>query len=230
VYSVVKSSSEISRVVRTHAVARAGYDRLSGWYDLLEGGWEAPIRRQGLELLNVRAGERVLEIGCGTGAALELIPGQACAVGRAPCLSAWGLDLSRGMLAQARTRLKKTGNLAALVQGDALRLPFQTASFDAIFTAFTLELIDTPEIPLALAETRRVLRPGGRLGVVSLSKLGGWRWMQRLYEWSHARFPNAVDCRPIYARQALAQAGFRETGCRLLSRTGLGMEIVVVEK
>ena len=205
---------------------RRRYDRIGDLHDLIDWLLFLPfgLRRKAVDWIRLRPGGRVLEIGCGTGAVLGEITGLA------PCLAAWGLDLSQGMLAQARTRLKKTGNLAALVQGDALRLPFQTASFDAIFTAFTLELIDTPEIPLALAETRRVLRPGGRLGVVSLSKLGGWRWMQRLYEWSHARFPNAVDCRPIYARQALAQAGFRETGCRLLSRTGLGMEIVVVEK
>lgn len=221
VTSVANSSLDISRVRRTREEARAGYDRLSRWYDLLEGGWEAPAWRQGLELLGVRPGERVLEIGCGTGSALRELGGQASAV---------GMDLSGGMLAQARARLEKTESPAALLQGDALRLPFRTGVFDAVFAAFTLELIDTPEIPCILAEVRRVLRAGGRLGVVALSKLGGWRLMQRLYEWSHDRFPDAVDCRPIFVRQALEEVGFYISGYRLVSRTGLGMEICVGEK
>ena len=88
-------STEISRVERSRSQARASYDRLSKWYDLLEGGWETPPRRVGLEMLAPRAGERLLEIGCGTGSALAELPAQVRAV---------GLDLSAGMLAQARAR------------------------------------------------------------------------------------------------------------------------------
>ncbi len=209
---------EISRVTRSHAQARASYDRLSRWYDWIEGGWENGPRRLGLDLLQVKAGEKMLEIGCGTGASLLETSNQGCAV---------GIDLSSGMLRLAHERLKKAGRPGRLARADALCLPFPCRHFDLVFMAFTLELMDTPEIPLVLGEIRRVLQPGGRLGIVFTSKLGGTGFMTRLYEWSHALLPAVVDCRPIYARSALEDACFRVADNRVLARTGLGIEIVV---
>ena len=58
--------------------------------------------------------------------------------------------------------------MVTLHRGSALHLPYATASFDAVFSAFMLDLIDTPGIPLALGEMRRVLKPGGRVGLVSM--------------------------------------------------------------
>ena len=209
---------DISRVTRSHAQARASYDRLSRWYDFIEGGWENRPRRLGLDLLQVKLGEKVLELASGTGSSLLELSEVTCPV---------GLDLSSGMLALTRTRLKKVGKQAEVVRGDALTLPFPSGNFDAAFMAFALELMDTPEIPLVLGEIRRVLQPGGRLGVVSSSKLGGLGFMQRIYEWSHTLLPAVVDCRPIFVRRFLEEAGFTMMDYRLLSQTGLGIEVLV---
>jgi demethylmenaquinone methyltransferase/2-methoxy-6-polyprenyl-1,4-benzoquinol methylase len=206
----------INRVTRSHAQARASYDRLSRWYDFFEGGWETRPRRLGLDLLKVKPGEKVLEIGIGTGSSQLELPEQVCPV---------GLDLSFKMLKQARAHLENSDKPVRLVQGDALSLPFPSGCFSSAFMAFTLELMDTPEISIVLGELRRVLKLGGRLGVVSLSKLGGIGLMQHLYEWSHAILPAVVDCRPIYARRALEQAGFTILDYRLISLTGLGIEV-----
>jgi len=208
----------ISRVTRSHAQARASYDRLSRWYDFIEGGWETRPRRLGLDLLQVKPGEKMLEIGSGTGSSRLELSDQICYV---------GLDLSFRMLAQTRIRPESASTPVLLVQGDALRLPFQSNFFSSAFMAFTLELMDTPEIPIVLGEVRRVLQPGGRLGLVSLSKLGGLGFMKQVYEWSHARLPAVVDCRPIYARCSLEEAGFSVVDYRLTSLTGLGIEVVV---
>jgi demethylmenaquinone methyltransferase/2-methoxy-6-polyprenyl-1,4-benzoquinol methylase len=214
---------DISRVTRSHAQARASYDRLSRWYDFIEGGWETSPRRLGLDLLQVKPGEKLLEIGSGTGNSLLRLSDRVRPI---------GLDLSFGMLVQARARLEKDKKTVTLVQSDALSLPFQSSFFNSVFMAFILELMDTPEISIVLGEVKRVLQPGGRIGIVALSKLGGIEFMKQLYEWSHARFPAIVDCRPIFVRCSLEEAGFSIVDCQLMSLTGLGIELVVgsVEK
>jgi len=223
----MKSSDDnhaISRVNRTRSETRTAYDRLSRWYDILAGNWEQKPRLAGLQLLAVLPGETVLEIGSGTGQSLPILAQAAGVDGRV-----LGLDLSPGMLATASARLGRTAltGRVKLSCGDAACLPFASETCDALFTSFTLELFDTPEIPLVLQECRRVLRPGGRLCVISLSKAGPSQKMVELYEWSHARFPALVDCRPIFARQSLEDAGFVIAAARQMELWGLPVEIVV---
>ena len=194
------------RVPRTKAQARASYDRMSRSYDLFAGNFEKRLRNLALERLDVASGEAVLEIGFGTGHSLERI---ATAVGEKGRVS--GVDLSRGMLTVSRKRLDRAG-LSERVElhcGDAAQLPYADEDFDAAFMSFTLELFDTPEIPIVLGEIKRVLKTGGRLGVVSLSREDGLSLMLRVYEWLHQRLPQYIDCRPIYVAQALQDAGFR---------------------
>ena len=158
---------QISRVNRSKSAARTAYNRMSRFYDRLTGSSETPIMRQGLKMLAVDRAESVLEIGCGTGKALAEMCAQVGASG-----GVHGIDLSPGMLRQAHERLAKAGMLhqVTLLEGDGARLPYRSACFSTVFLSFTLELFDTPEIPLVLAECRRVLMPGGRLGVVSMLK------------------------------------------------------------
>jgi demethylmenaquinone methyltransferase/2-methoxy-6-polyprenyl-1,4-benzoquinol methylase len=97
---------------------------------------------------------------------------------------------------------------AHLVCSDSLPLPFPVDLFDALFTSFTLELFDTPQIPILLGECQRVLKPTGRLVVVSLSKDRPLGLMGRLYESFHNQFPAIADCRPIPVRHLLEEHGF----------------------
>jgi ubiquinone/menaquinone biosynthesis C-methylase UbiE len=60
-----------------------------------------------------------------------------------------------------------------------------------------------------LAECRRILRRHGRIVVVAMSKAGDKSAMLRAFEWTHHHFPQILDCRPIFARDALEAAGFR---------------------
>jgi len=181
---------------------------------------------EGLSLLAAQEGDHLLEIGPGTGWALSQIADQV-----GPSGLAVGLDLSPGMLAAAGRRLRKKGleDQMQLHLGDVSHLPFPDESFDGAFASFVLELLDTPDIPVALAQTYRTLRPGGRFVVVSLSRTRDTR-ARRVYEWGHERLPRLLDCRPIDAEAAIAAAGFEVDTARLDSVEGLPVEIVLARR
>ena len=193
-------------VPRSKARARVSYDRMSRSYDLFAGAFEKRLRGLALERLGIASGEAVLEIGFGTGHSLVQI---AEAVGAEGCVC--GVDLSAGMLEVSQRRLAQAGlsDRVELHCGDAAQLPYADETLDAVFMSFTLELFDTPEIPIVLGEIKRVLKPNGRLGVVSLSREDGISLMVRVYEWLHQRLPQHIDCRPIYVEEAIQDAGFQ---------------------
>lgn len=223
----LESEMEIQPVTRSKAQAQATYDGLSRWYDLLAGGSEKRLTGAALQSLAAGDGERVLEIGFGTGRALLDL---ARAVGESGRV--YGLDISAGMLRVAQNRIDWAGlsGRVDLCQGDAARLPFEDGSLDAIFFGFTLELFDTPDIPVVLGECRRVLRGGGRLCAVAMSREGKLGLMLKLYEWAHDHFPRYVDCRPIYVQSAVRQAGFHLADATVRSLWGLPVEIVLARK
>lgn len=217
------TEGRISRVRRSKAEAKAAYDKMSRWYDALAGSSEKALVQLGLEKLSVAEGEVTLEIGFGTGHALVAMAKTVGDSGKV-----YGIDISEGMLNVARDKLN-TADLAKRVvlrRGDAVHLPFEDHLFDGVLMSFTLELFDTPEIPVVLAECRRVLREGGRVAVIAMSKNGNRGLMLRLYEWAHRRFPKYVDCRPIFVHQALEEAGFQILDITERRMWGLPVEIV----
>jgi ubiquinone/menaquinone biosynthesis C-methylase UbiE len=198
----------VLRVFQTKDQTRAFYNRISSFYDLLSDRSEAPMRQAGLDLLRAAPGEKVLEIGFGTGHSLVPLAEVVGPLGRV-----FGLDLADKMVELAQQRLANAGCLdrANLRRGDATQLPYDADSMDAVFMSFTLELFDTPEIPKVLCECHRVLRPGGRIVVVGMSKAGQHEPLVGIFEWTHIHFPHFLDCRPIFVREELLRAGFSIT-------------------
>jgi demethylmenaquinone methyltransferase/2-methoxy-6-polyprenyl-1,4-benzoquinol methylase len=220
--------ASIKRVNRSKDAARVSYNRMSRWYDLIAGSTEAKYRNWGLEKLAARPGETVLEIGFGTGHCLVSLANAVGVTGRVT-----GLDISDGMLAIARERLREQGlsDRVDLHLGDAANLNFiEASSLDGVFMSFTLELFDNPEIPRVLQECHRVLKPGGRLAVVAMTKTDPPGLAVRLYEWFHEHMPDYADCRPIFARQALEENGFEIRDRSVSSMWGLPVEIVLGKK
>jgi demethylmenaquinone methyltransferase/2-methoxy-6-polyprenyl-1,4-benzoquinol methylase len=199
-------AGDVLRVFTSRSQTKAFYNKISRAYDLLSDRSEAPMRKAGLRLLNAASGERVLEIGFGTGLCLADLARAIGATGEV-----FGLDLSDQMVEMARKKLARARLLdrCNLRCGDAARLPYKDGSLGAVFMSFVLELFDTPEIPGILGECKRVLRPDGRIVVVGMSKERPKNRMVRIFEWTHRHFPNFLDCRPIYVRRALQEAGFR---------------------
>jgi ubiquinone/menaquinone biosynthesis C-methylase UbiE len=217
----------ISRVVRSKEEAKTSYDKMSRWYDLLVGRSEKKFRDNGLDLLNVRDGENVLEIGFGTGHCTLALARSA-----GPSGKVYGIDISEGMLDITASRIEdaELSGRVELQLGDAANLPFPDDFFDAVFMSFTLELFDTPEIPVVLQQCQRVLKPGGRICVVSMSKEGKSGLMLRLYEWGHKKLPGYIDCRPIFVKTFLEKADFHIQKACIIRLWGLPVEIVLADK
>lgn len=198
--------------------SRKNYDGLSRYYDLLAGGSERHLRRLGLDALCAQPGETILEVGCGTGAALSSVAGQAGKV--------IGIDLSQRMAEIALRRIQPLANGLVGV-ADAAFLPFPAACFDAAWTAFTLELFAAAECQVILAELRRTLKPAARLGAVALQASRQPGGMERLYLAAHRRFPEWIDCCPMDLPAALRTAGFQVEISREYSLWGLPVCIAV---
>ena len=218
---------DILPVCRSKEEAKQYYDRISKGYDYLAGVYERKYAGIALKQLFINEGETVLETGFGTGHCLKRIAESVGEKGKV-----YGVDISSGMLKVARNRLEKAHLIerVELYCGDAAALPYDDSFFDAIFMSFTLELFDTPEIPVVLEEVKRVLKPGGRAGIAAMSRENGSSLMLRLYEWSHKKWPAYADCRPIYLERSLTGAGYDIRNREILKLFGLPVEIVIAIK
>jgi ubiquinone/menaquinone biosynthesis C-methylase UbiE len=203
---------------------RQNYDRLSRWYDLFSSS-EQRLTRLGLRLLNIQTGERVLEIGFGTGRALVELASTVGELG-----NIYGIDISPGMIAVAHRRVRHSsmGERIFLQVADATHLPYHDHQFNAVFLSFTLELFDTMIIPVVLAECQRVIQPGDRLGIVSLARKD--TLAVEIYDWFHIHFPILVDCSPISVSPLLEGAGFEIFQIAKENMWGLPVDVVIARK
>ena len=113
----------------------------------------------------LQPGERVLDVGCGTGVVSRTVAPKLGGHGRVV-----GLDASEEMLSAARTRPSPAGAPIELHRGDATALPFRDASFDAVLCQQALQFVR--DRPAALREMRRVLVPGGRVCLAVFRRSG----------------------------------------------------------
>jgi demethylmenaquinone methyltransferase/2-methoxy-6-polyprenyl-1,4-benzoquinol methylase len=148
----------------------AMFDAIAGRYDLLNdilsGGQVRLWRRAVARITDAGPGDRVLDLAAGTGTSSLSFTATG-----ADCVAC---DFSLGMLQAGQSRLANReqhnpGHLS-LVAGDAMLLPFRDAAFDAVTISFGLRNVAVPK--QALAEMRRVTRPGGRLVICEFSAIG----------------------------------------------------------
>jgi phosphatidylethanolamine/phosphatidyl-N-methylethanolamine N-methyltransferase len=129
------------------------YEKLASVYDLAFGPALQPGRIRAVERMNIQPGERVLEVGVGTGINLSLYP-RTCQM--------TGIDFSSSMLEKARERAAWGGlRQLRLLQMDAADLKFADGSFDIVYAPYLISVVPDP-VKVA-CEMRRVCRPGGRI-------------------------------------------------------------------
>jgi phosphatidylethanolamine/phosphatidyl-N-methylethanolamine N-methyltransferase len=129
------------------------YDKLANVYDLIFGPSLHPGRLKAIQRMDIQPGERVLEMGVGTGINLSLYPREAAVT---------GIDFSSSMLEKARERAARKGAAPVrLLQMDAADLKFADGAFDIVYAPYLISVVPDP-IKVA-TEMRRVCRPGGRI-------------------------------------------------------------------
>jgi demethylmenaquinone methyltransferase / 2-methoxy-6-polyprenyl-1,4-benzoquinol methylase len=174
-------------MVRAHLDKRpseisAMFDRVAERYDLLNDvlslGRDRWWRRVVSAAVGAGPGQRVLDLAAGTGTSSASLAGAG-----ADCVAC---DFSLGMLRVGASRAappEPGPGTVSFVAGDALGLPFRDGAFDAVTISFGLRNVADPAA--ALAEMRRVTRPGGRLVICEFGHLGR-RPLDRLYGWGLA--------------------------------------------
>jgi phosphatidylethanolamine/phosphatidyl-N-methylethanolamine N-methyltransferase len=137
---------------------KAAYRRYAAVYDAVFGPVLQPGRKALVQALGLRPGDRVLEVGVGTGLSLPLYPRE---------VRLTGIDVSREMLEKARARVARgrLANVEALLEMDAERMSFADASFDKVVAMYVVSVVERPD--RLLRELHRVCRPDGEIFLVN---------------------------------------------------------------
>jgi ubiquinone/menaquinone biosynthesis C-methylase UbiE len=200
------------------------YSRLAPVYEIWARLTESRARRRVLALADPGPAEDVLEVATGTGAQLVELASRNRG-GRTV-----GAEVAAGMLARTRRRLAGRGLAGVeVVEADARELPFAEQSFDLIVNSYMLDLLPRDDIPRALAELRRLLRPGGRLVMSNMTP--GERRAHRIWDALYARgIVLTANCRGVLAAPVLAELGFVEIEREYSSQLGFPTEVVIARK
>ena len=170
-YEQVDATEKARRVAGVFDSVAPSYDLMN---DLMSAGMHRAWKAFTVTVAGIRTGERVLDVASGSGDLARVFARRA-----GPAGEVWLTDINGAMLARGRDRLLDEGRALPLAQCDAEHLPFPANYFDCVSVAFGLRNMTHKDA--ALAEMRRVLKPGGRLLVLEFSRV--WQPLSRAYDW-----------------------------------------------
>lgn len=199
---------EFEIIEKSHYSGRISklYSRLAWVYDLFTD-FEPVHHKEAIQIAGIKENDSVLEVACGTGrATIEIIKH----IGNEG--KVYAIDLTEAMIERAKNKLKKRNllNRVDLRLGNAKNLPFHNGTFDIVYNAYMFDLIDTSEMPNIISEFKRVLKPGGKLVLVNMSKnKKGKTLYEFLYEKGLLGFASG-SCRPVFLKPFLEKVGFEK--------------------
>jgi ubiquinone/menaquinone biosynthesis C-methylase UbiE len=176
------------------------YDR---WYETKLGSFVDKVETElAFDLFDPQSGEKILDVGCGTGNFSLKLARQGCQV--------TGVDLSEAMLAKARKKVSAAGREIDFYHQDIKDLKFPEATFDGVISMATVEFVE--EFEAAFAEMKRVTKPGGKIliGTIAGDSQWGAAYRKRAQEqetvFEHAHFKtqegvNDLDSENLVASQ-----------------------------
>jgi len=196
------------------------YRKIAPAYDLWARLTESKARARCLEIAAISDGESVLEVAVGTGLAFEKIL-KANPSGRNE-----GIDVTKAMLTRAETRAANSGIKSYhLAVGDAYALDFADSEFDVLINNYMFDLLPEDDFLTVLAEFRRVLRPGGRLVLVNMTK--GESWYNSIWEWIYRLNPAWLGgCRAVQVLPMLEESEFAKLERQYISQMTFPSEVI----
>ena len=196
------------------------YKKIAPLYDSWAWLTETRARSRCLKLAAIRDGEDVLEVAVGTGLAFVKI------LAANPSGRNEGIDLTAAMLIRAEKKAARTGLRSYRLRvGDAYKLDFPSQSFDVLVNNYMFDLLPERDFPAVLEEFKRVLRPGGRLALVNMTR--GTRWYNGIWDRLYRINPAMLGgCRGVSLLPLLQQSGFRQTTREYFSQFTFPSEVV----
>jgi demethylmenaquinone methyltransferase/2-methoxy-6-polyprenyl-1,4-benzoquinol methylase len=204
--------TKVHKVINSKKGVVQKYNSSSDCYHLIMGVFEIKPNLDALELVDIKPGEKVLDVAFGTGWVLEKII-QRVGLNK----KVYGIDFATEMHRVAKQRLRKSKieDRAVFTLANALDMPYENNSFDVVFASFILDLLKIEDMPKLLNEVKRVLKPNGRAVFVALTKEGeGLKKIARcLYDWFYPIWPTIcgyrASSRPIYVNKEIEKADLK---------------------
>ena len=213
-------SEQILEARHTHQEIVKKYNLIASVYDLFAVLMVSKAQQRALEMAAIRNGERVLEVAFGTVLNfVEIL--RRNSQGRVE-----GIDVSSKMLEKTRKRISKLGSKNYVLHlGDCRRLPFEDETFDVLMNQYLLDILPVEDFIPLLLEFRRVLKHGGRMVLVHMTK--GEKWINQIYEGIYRLKPPLVaGCRGVKSRRFLEEACFVDLQREFISQFGFPSEVI----
>jgi ubiquinone/menaquinone biosynthesis C-methylase UbiE len=213
-------NQEILEARCTHEEIVRKYNRIASIYDLFGISMESKARKRALDVAAIQDGEKILEVALGTGINFVEI------LKRNPCGWVEGIDVSAKMLEKAKKRISKIGRRNYTLRlCDCRHLPFKSGTFDVLMNQYLFDILPVEDFVPILLEFKRVLKDGGRIVLVNMTK--GERWVNQFYEEIYKlRLPLLAGCRGVFVQPFLKEIGFKEIQRRFISQFGFPSEVV----